>query len=128
MYADKVTDSMKNAIGETNRRREKQIQFNKDNDIKPKTIIKNIQDIMELFKTFTNEKFIKIPNQIKKKLQSDNPSDISKLLEELEIKMFNAAKDLDIFEEAAKIRDEIKLIKDLNFGINYVDSSKKMTV
>ena len=39
--------------------------------------------------------------------------------------MFNAAKDLD-FEEAAKIRDEIKLIKDLNFGINYVDSSDKM--
>ena len=127
MYADKVTDSMKNAIGETNRRREKQIQFNKDNGIKPKTIIKNIQDIMEGSKPSQTRKFIKIPNQIKKKLQSDNPSDISKLLEELEIKMFNAAKDLD-FEEAAKIRDEIKLIKDLNFGINYVDSSKKMTV
>ena len=127
MYADKVTDSMKNAIGETNRRREKQMQFNKDNGIKPKTIIKNIQDIMEGSKPSQTRKFIKIPNQIKKKLQSDNPSDISKLLEELEIKMFNAAKDLD-FEEAAKIRDEIKLIKDLNFGINYVDSSKKMTV
>ena len=127
MYADKVTDSMKNAIGETNRRREKQMQFNKDNDIKPKTIIKNIQDIMEGSKPSQTRKFIKIPNQIKKKLQSDNPSDISKLLEELEIKMFNAAKDLD-FEEAAKIRDEIKLIKDLNFGINYVDSSKKMRV
>ena len=56
MYADKVTDSMKNAIGETNRRREKQMQFNKDNGIKPKTIIKNIQDIMEGIKTFTNEK------------------------------------------------------------------------
>ena len=127
MYADKVTDSMKNAIGETNRRREKQMQFNKDNGIKPKTIIKNIQDIMEGSKPSQTRKYIKIPNQIKKKLQSDNPSDISKLLEELEIKMFNAAKDLD-FEEAAKIRDEIKLIKDLNFGINYVDSSKKMTV
>jgi Helicase subunit of the DNA excision repair complex len=127
MYADRVTDSMKNAIGETNRRREKQMQFNKDNGIKPKTIIKNIQDIMQGSKPSQTRKFIKIPNQIKKKLQSDNPSDISKLLEELEIKMFNAAKDLD-FEEAAKIRDEIKLIKDLNFGINYVDSSKKMTV
>ena len=124
MYADKVTDSMKNAIRETNRRREKQMQFNKDNGIKPKTIIKNIQDIMEGSKPSQTRKFIKIPNQIKKKLQSDNPSDISKLLEELEIKMFNAAKDLD-FEEAAKIRDEIKLIKDLNFGINYVDSSKR---
>ena len=43
MYADKETDSMKNAIGETNRRRERQIQFNKDNGIKPKTIIKNIR-------------------------------------------------------------------------------------
>ena len=103
------------------------MQFNKDNGIKPKTIIKNIQDIMEGSKPSQTRKFIKIPSRIKKKLQSDNPSDISKLLEELEIKMFNAAKDLD-FEEAAKIRDEIKLIKDLNFGINYVDSSKKMTV
>ena len=127
MYADKMTDSMKNAIGETNRRREKQIEFNKDNGIKPKTIIKNIQDIMEGSKPSQTRKFIKIPSRIKQKIQSDNPSDISKLLEELEIKMFNAAKDLD-FEEAAKIRDEIKLIKDLNFGINYVDSSKKMTV
>jgi len=117
MYADKQTDSMKNAIGETNRRREKQIKFNKDNGIKPKTIIKNIQDIMEGSKPSQIRQFVKIPNQIKKKLQSDNPSEISKLLEQLEIKMVNAAKDLD-FEEAAKIRDEIKLIKDLNFGIN----------
>ena len=125
MYADKQTDSMKNAIDETNRRREKQITFNKDNGIKPKTIIKNIQDIMDGAKPSQKKQFIKIPNRIKKKLQSDNPSDLSKVLEELEIKMFNAAKDLD-FEEAAKIRDEIKLIKDLNFGINYVDSSDKM--
>ena len=125
MYADKQTDAMKNAIDETNRRREKQITFNKDNGIKPKTIIKNIQDIMDGAKPSQKKQFIKIPNRIKKKLQSDNPSDLSKVLEELEIKMFNAAKDLD-FEEAAKIRDEIKLIKDLNFGINYVDSSDKM--
>ena len=45
MYADKETDSMKNAIRETSRRRKKQIQFNKDNGIKPKTIIKNIKDM-----------------------------------------------------------------------------------
>ena len=73
------------------------------------------------------KQFVKIPQKIKKKLQSDNPSDISKVLEELEIKMFNAAQDLD-FEEAARIRDEIKLIKDLNFGISYVESPKKISI
>ena len=127
MYADKETRSMKIALDETSRRREKQIQFNLDNNIEPKTIIKNIQDIMEGAKTSQTKRFIKIPNQIKKKLQSDNPSDVSKLLDELEVQMFNAAKDLD-FEEAAKIRDEIKLIKDLNFGINYVDSTEKVRI
>ena len=127
MYADKETRSMKIALDETSRRREKQIQFNLDNNIEPKTIIKNIQDIMEGAKPSQTKRFIKIPNQIKKKLQSDNPSDVSKLLDELEVQMFNAAKDLD-FEEAAKIRDEIKLIKDLNFGINYVDSTEKVRI
>ena len=127
MYADKETDSMKNAIRETSRRRKKQIQFNKDNGIKPKTIIKNIKDIMEGAKPTQTKQFVKIPQRIKKKLQSDNPSDISKVLEELEIEMFNAAQDLD-FEEAARIRDEIKLIKDLNFGISYVESSKKISI
>ena len=82
---------------------------------------------MEGAKPSQTKRFIKIPNQIKKKLQSDNPSDVSKLLDELEVQMFNAAKDLD-FEEAAKIRDEIKLIKDLNFGINYVDSTEKVRI
>ena len=127
MYADKETRSMKIALDETSRRREKQIQFNLDNNIEPKTIIKNIQDIMEGAKPSQTKRFIKIPNQIKKKLQSDNPSAVSKLLDELEVQMFNAAKDLD-FEEAAKIRDEIKLIKDLNFGINYVDSTEKVRI
>ena len=127
MYADKETDSMKNAIRETSRRRKKQIQFNKDNGIKPKTIIKNIKDIMEGAKPTQTKQFVKIPQRIRKKLQSEKPSDISKVLEELEIKMFNAAQDLD-FEEAARIRDEIKLIKDLNFGISYVESSKKISI
>jgi excinuclease ABC subunit B len=127
MYADKETRSMKIALEETSRRREKQIQFNLDNNIEPKTIIKNIQDIMEGAKPSQTNRFIKIPNRIRKKLQSDNPSDVSKLLDELEVQMFNAAKDLD-FEEAAKIRDEIKLIKDLNFGINYVDSTEKVRI
>ena len=127
MYADKETRSMKIALEETSRRREKQIQFNLENNIEPKTIIKNIQDIMEGAKPSQTKRFIKIPNQIKKKLQSDNPSDVSKLLDELEVQMFNAAKDLD-FEEAAKIRDEIKLIKDLNFGINYIDSTEKVRI
>ena len=127
MYADKYTKSMNKAIEETDRRRQKQIEFNKENGIKPKTIIKNIKDVMEGAKPSQTKRFIKIPSRIRKKLETENPSDISKLLEDLELNMFNAAKDLD-FEEAARIRDEIKLIKEIKFGINYIESSEKHTI
>ena len=127
MYADKYTKSMNKAIEETERRRQKQIEFNRENGIKPKTIIKNIKDVMEGAKPSQTKRFIKIPSRIRKKLETENPSDISKLLEDLELNMFNAAKDLD-FEEAARIRDEIKLIKEIKFGINYIESSEKHTI
>ena len=126
MYADRTTNSMKGAINETSRRREKQVQYNKKHNIKPQTIIKNVQDVMESARSKPIKQYLKVPKSIKGKFNPDDPNQISKLIEKLEIEMFDAAKDLN-FEEAAKIRDEIGLIKEFNFGINYIEPTKRIS-
>ena len=123
MYADSVTGSMHRAIKETNRRREKQIKFNTDHNIKPKTIIKNIQDIMQGARSKATKRYLKIPKSIQKTFDPEHPEKLGKTIDQMEIRMFEAAKNLE-FEEAAKIRDEIKLVKDFNFGISYVDTER----
>ncbi|MDG2229984.1 MAG: excinuclease ABC subunit UvrB [Gammaproteobacteria bacterium] len=126
MYADKITGSMERAIKETTRRRDTQIEYNKKHGIEPTTIIKNVQDVMQGARARSTKQFIKIPKSIRKTFDPSKPGQISKVIDELEVKMFNAAKDLD-FEEAAKLRDEIKLVKEFNFGIKYVDSDRTST-
>ena len=126
MYAGRTTNSMKGAINETSRRREKQVQYNKKHNIKPQTIIKNVQDVMESARSKPIKQYLKVPKSIKGKFNPDDPNQISKLIDKLEIEMFEAAKDLN-FEEAAKIRDEIGLIKEFNFGINYIEPTKRIS-
>ena len=126
MYADNITNSMSRAIEETKRRRDKQIQYNADHNIKPKTIIKNVQDVMDNARSKPSKQFLKIPKSIKGEFNPDDPNSIGKIIDKLELEMFNAAKDLR-FEDAAKIRDEIKLIKDFNFGINFVATKNRVT-
>ena len=123
MYADSVTGSMHRAIKETNRRREKQIKYNTDHNIKPKTIIKNIQDIMQGARSKATKRYLKIPKSIQKTFDPEHPEKLGKTIDQMEIRMFEAAKNLE-FEEAAKIRDEIKLVKEFNFGISYVDTER----
>ena len=125
MYADNITNSMSRAIEETKRRRDKQIQYNTDHNIKPKTIIKNVQDVMDNARSKPSKQFLKIPKSIKGEFNPDDPNSISKIIDKLELEMFDAAKDLR-FEDAAKIRDEIKLIKDFNFGINFIDAKDRV--
>ena len=126
MYADNITNSMSRAIEETKRRRDKQNQYNTDHNIKPKTIIKNVQDVMDNARSKPSKQFLKIPKSIKGEFNPDDPNSISKIIDKLELEMFDAAKDLR-FEDAAKIRDEIKLIKDFNFGINFIDAKDRLT-
>ena len=126
MYADRTTNSMKRAINETTRRRNKQIKYNEKHNIKPKTIIKNVQDVMDNARSKPIKQYIKVPKSIKGKFDPDDPNQISKIIEKLEVEMFDAAKDLK-FEEAAKIRDEIKNIKDFNFGINYIEPTDRIS-
>ncbi len=126
MYADNLTNSMSRAIEETKRRRDKQIQYNTDHNIKPKTIIKNVQDVMDNARSKTSKQFLKIPKSIKGQYNPDDPNSIGQIIDKLELEMFDAAKDLR-FEDAARIRDEIKLIKDFNFGINFIDAKDRVT-
>ena len=100
MYADTITKSMKNAIGETNRRRSIQSAYNEANGITPKTVIKGVHDVIDLGKR-TDEK------EKKRKL---SPKDKEKLIEQYTAEMREASRKLE-FEKAAFLRDKIKELK-----------------
>ena len=103
LYADNMTGSMKYAIGETNRRRALQIEYNKKHGITPKTIIKKIKDITEQLQT-EHKKTVAAMLLIDKKIYAKNPE---KLIRQKERQMNAAVKILD-FETAAILRDEIR--------------------
>ena len=110
MYADKITDSMRLAIDETNRRRKLQIAFNKEHNITPKTIKKSIENnLLSLVASYRC--FEDIVAEQMSELNIDK-KDLPKLLAKLEKDMHKAAKLLD-FERAAEIRDQIKKLRDL---------------
>jgi excinuclease ABC subunit B len=104
MYADRITDSMKFAIDETNRRRAKQVKYNEENGIIPVSIHKEIHDLTEEF----SEKAVKeMRGEYKTKSFLDLPrNELQKILNELEKQMKEAAKNLE-FERAAALRDEM---------------------
>ncbi len=113
LYADKMTGSMQRALDETERRREKQIAFNKKHGITPTSIKKAVHDIMEgahgapgAAKT----KF-KLPSAEKLELAKLSPTQLQKHLKQLEVMMYQAAKNLE-FEQAASLRDQIHTIKE----------------
>ena len=117
LYADKITGSMERAIEETNRRREIQETFNKENSIKPIGIKKSIGDIMEgarsvKGKSKTRRKLDKLGAIDFDPIESfDNPDKVKKEIIRLEDQMYKYAKNLE-FEEAASYRDRVEELKD----------------
>jgi len=105
MYADMMTDSMKKAIGETERRRSIQEQYNKENGITPTTIKKAVRELISITKEAE-----KATRTIEKDPESMNRKELSKLLDKLEKQMRRAAADLD-FETAAELRDRMIELK-----------------
>lgn len=105
MYADKMTDSMKNALSETNRRREIQMQYNQEHGITPQTIKKAVRDLIAISKVIAKEevKFAKDP-------ESMNRKELEKLIADVQKKMQKAASDLN-FEAAAELRDKMLELK-----------------
>ena len=117
LYADVMTDSMKVAIEETERRRKKQHEYNVEHGITPKQIVKKIGDILNVEGDYTGEKYLKI---LEKGLGTDqdsrelllDPAQIAREIKDVTAKMQDAAAKLD-FEQAVKYRDRLTQLKDL---------------
>ncbi len=110
MYADNTTKSMAAAIEETKRRREKQLQFNKENNITPLSIKKNIDEILE---HTAEQDHVTIEIENTKQLVG---KDLNKYINSLEKKMQDYASKLE-FEEAAQLRDEVNRLKAKQLGV-----------
>jgi len=110
MYADRMTDSMKFAIDETNRRRAKQVKYNEENGIVPVSIHKAIHDLTE---EFSAKAVSEMRGEYKTKSVGDIPrNELQKIINEMEKQMKEAAKNLE-FERAAALRDEMYQLKNL---------------
>jgi excinuclease ABC subunit B len=114
LYADKITNSMRRAIDETDRRRDIQIQFNKDNNITPRSVNKRVKDLIDGVYDLENEQQNLKDEKIQARYDSMSEKQLAKEIKSQEKKMFKAAKNME-FEEAAQHRDELKKLKDLLF-------------
>jgi excinuclease ABC subunit B len=104
MYADKETEAMRIAIGETNRRREIQVAYNEQHNIEPRTIVKGVSDILIAAEA---KGLYKTQRQKAARDSPRDPDEIQNLIADLQAEMLEAAEELK-FEYAAKLRDEIK--------------------
>ena len=114
MYADRITGSMERALAETNRRREKQQAYNLENGITPETVKKNVEDILAgLYKGDTDQS--RVTANVETKLQGG--SNLQAVLDGLRVDMLKAAENLE-FEEAARIRDEVRRLETVELAIS----------
>jgi excinuclease ABC subunit B len=118
LYADRITDSMQRAMDETERRRNKQITFNKEHGITPTTIQKTVADIMEGAygpAAGSPRDYARVAEPILE-YAGLSPEQLARKIHQLEQQMFRHAQDLE-FEEAARLRDEIHRIQEQNLGL-----------
>ena len=110
MYADTMTDSMKHAIDETNRRRKIQNEYNEEHGITPQTIKKAVRDLISISKEIAKEEM-----HFEKDPESMDDKELKKLIDQVEKQMKKAAADLD-FESAAMLRDKMIDLKKHLYG------------
>ncbi|MEA3404309.1 MAG: UvrB/UvrC motif-containing protein, partial [Pseudomonadota bacterium] len=123
LYADKITKSMKKAMDETQRRREKQIKHNKEHGITPQSLNKKVSDILDdspyasKSSRSTKGKKAAEPNAAyDAEIKHMKPAELASKIKQLEKEMYKAAKGLD-FEAAASLRDQIKQFKNGMVGV-----------
>ena len=117
LYADRITDSMQYAIDETARRREKQIAHNTEHGITPTTIVRNISTAFEhMYDQKDGDAKARALHDSALAEFMHNPAKMRKHIEGLRKKMHTAAADLE-FEEAARLRDEIKQLEERELGV-----------
>ncbi len=120
LYADRITDSMRRAIDEIDRRRDKQIAFNLANGITPKGVVKRIKDIIDgIYNPDAANQELKAA-QSRAKYEVMSEKDLAKEIKRLEKDMLTAAKNLE-FEKAAELRDRLHILKKQLFGVEEHD-------
>ena len=118
LYADRITGSMRRAIDETDRRREKQQSYNQTHGITPRSIEKAINDVMEgaVVKEHADAReFARVADEVAR-YGHLNPEQLSREIVKLERQMYEHARNLE-FEEAARLRDEIRRMEERNLGM-----------
>jgi excinuclease ABC subunit B len=110
LYADKETDSMREAIAETNRRRMKQIEFNQKHNITPRSVKKQIKDLIDGVYDLDEKRTEKKAAQERKKYEAMSEKQMESSIKKLEREMLEAARNLE-FEKAAKLRDELRIMR-----------------
>ncbi|WP_255590802.1 MULTISPECIES: excinuclease ABC subunit UvrB [unclassified Acidovorax] len=124
LYADRITDSMKKAMGETERRRIKQIAHNQAHGITPRSIVKRVRDLID---GVYSEKAGKDAERLEQeamqraKVEDMSEKDVAREIKRLEKLMLEHARNLE-FEQAARVRDQLTRLKDQAFGAHGSDS------
>jgi excinuclease ABC subunit B len=116
LYADQVTDSMRRAIGETNRRREKQLAFNAQRGITPRGVTKRIRDIIDgVYDAKTTQREVRAAQDAAGH-EAMSETDLAREIRRLEKQMLEHARNLE-FEQAGQVRDALRLLKEKLFGM-----------
>jgi excinuclease ABC subunit B len=115
LYADRMTDSMTRAIGETERRRNKQIAFNTLNGIIPRGVVKGIRDLIDgVYSDKSDKESMRLELE-NARIQDMSERDVAKEIKRLEKQMMEHARNLE-FEQAASTRDQLARLRALTFG------------
>jgi excinuclease ABC subunit B len=121
LYADRITDSMKKAMDETERRRNKQIAFNLENGITPRSVVKRIRDLIDgVYSEKSGKEAEKLEMQ-KALVEDMSEKEIAREIKRLEKQMIEHAKNLE-FEKAARVRDQLHSLKEQAFGAPGADN------
>jgi excinuclease ABC subunit B len=121
LYADKVTDSMRKAIDETDRRRAKQILHNTAMGITPRSIVKKVRDLIDGVYSEKNAKDDLKAAQDAAAVEVLSEKDLGKRIKQLEKQMLDHARNLE-FEKAARVRDQLALLREQAFGAPGTDN------
>ena len=121
LYADRITDSMAKAMSETERRRNKQIAYNIEHNITPKSVVKRIKDLIDgVYSEKSGKEADKLLMQ-KALVEDMSDKDVSREIKRLEKQMVEHAKNLE-FEKAARVRDQLHMLKEQAFGAGGSDN------
>ncbi len=124
LYADRVTDSMARALGETERRRERQQAFNQAHGITPRAIVKQVRDLIDgVYSEKAGREAERLEREIREQARVEEMSekDIAREIKRLEKQMLEHARNLE-FEQAAQARDQLHLLKQRAFGAPGADA------